>query len=103
MQMIGQMKAGDSGHNKQQSTGEKKRVDKEKQTRQKWMDKEGDNNEQAESQSKAQISIYTYNEKNHYSKTGAESVAKGVETYGHMSTLNMNKKTAATMSSKQAF
>jgi len=27
------------------------------------MDKEGDNNRQAESQSKAQISIYMYNEK----------------------------------------
>lgn len=41
---------------------------------------------QAESQSKAQISIYTYNEKNHYSKTGAESIAgKGglMDTWEH--------------------
>lgn len=51
---------------------------------------------QAESQSKAQISIYMYNEKNHYSKTGAESIAgKGVggfRTYGHMRTLNVSKR-----------
>lgn len=57
---------------------------------------------QAESQSKAQISIYMYNEKNHYSKTGAESIAgKGVGgdlwTHGN---IKHEQKIAATMLSR---
>lgn len=93
MQMIGQMKAGDSRHDKRQSTGEKKRVDKEKhKTRQKWMNKEGDNNrDKQKAKAKHRLEFTRIMRKTHYSKIGAESNAKGVETYGHISTLNKQK------------
>lgn len=41
--------------------------------------------------------------KTHYSKTEADTTAKGVETYGHMSTLNMNKRLQPQCHAKRHF